>query len=105
MLKRNCVQLKMGHKRPVLDLLGTRDIVPENGIVPLKSGQSRSKWDCWQPYMNETQATGAYNATYVPVNKLQLNMRLCEDTRVTSLAIYNNLCFNPSLTATLTQQF
>jgi hypothetical protein len=37
MLK-HCVQLKTGHQRPVLDLLGTRDIVPENGTVPFKTG-------------------------------------------------------------------
>jgi hypothetical protein len=32
MLK-HCVQLKTGHQRPVLDLLGTRNIEPENGTV------------------------------------------------------------------------
>jgi hypothetical protein len=37
MLK-HCVQLKTGHQRPVLELLGTWDIVPENGTVPFKTG-------------------------------------------------------------------
>jgi hypothetical protein len=37
-MPKHCVQLKTGHKRPVLDLLGTREIVPENGTVPFKTG-------------------------------------------------------------------
>jgi hypothetical protein len=48
MLKRNCVQLKTGHQRPVLDLLGTRD-----------TGHCTRKRD--SPVQNGTVGNPTYN--------------------------------------------